>query len=109
MKIEYTKTQIRVKSTFNANLPKRARAIGGDFKEDKTWVFDIRAKEQVIDLYKDIYGEWDEPSKTTRCTIRCHVNEQHGVYNDSLYLGGKPIARAFGGILEQEQKKVLLW
>lgn len=97
IKIKRTDTQISVSSPFNVNLPKRARALSGNWNSaEHVWIYPRAAEPQVKDLYLDIYGEWDTQS-TEYVNLRCTVGPD-GASNlcESLTLGGRPIARAIG-------------
>lgn len=96
IKITRTNCEIAVQSPYSPALPARAKAMSGKWNRDGgVWVFPIAAEKQVADLFRDIYGEWDdETSKTVN--LLCTVNERRAVTGESLTLQNRVIARAFG-------------
>lgn len=95
--IRRTETHIYVSSPFSPDLPRRARELSGRWdRNEKEWIFPLQAENEVRALYMDVYGEFDTPADTV--TIRCTVgNTQVGSpTRESLSLGGRVIARAFG-------------
>jgi len=87
--------KLQVQSPYNPALPKRARAIGGDWdKTNSVWVFDLCDEELVRGVYTDIYSEW-ENEKTTRVRITLTDN-MRSQDNAAVYICGVEIARASG-------------
>jgi hypothetical protein len=84
-----------VKSPYNPALPKRARAIGGDWdKTNSVWVFDMCDEELVRGVYTDIYSEW-ENDNTVRARITL-TGQLKSDDNAAVYICGVEIARASG-------------
>jgi hypothetical protein len=95
IRIKRTDTTITIASPYNADLPKRARALSGRWDAiAKFWSFPRAAEPQVKDLYLDIYGEWDDQT-TDYVILRCTAKAAAETCS-SLSLGGRVIARAFG-------------
>lgn len=94
IKVTRIEDELIVSSQYNSNLPKRARAIGGNWDPTKkVWVFNISDEKLVKELYMDIYREW-EMSKLIR--VRITLRNKMFNTNDSVYICGKQIARATG-------------
>jgi len=93
IKVTKTENKIKVSSPYHKVLPKKARQLGGD-RIDNQWVFDLEDIEEVRDLYMDIYGEFEAPSKTLN--IKVFLKEDLSAARDSVYLFGRQIARAYG-------------
>jgi hypothetical protein len=85
---------ILVESPYNALLPRRARALSGTWDAgQKAWVFPRGAYEEVKDLYTEIYGYFETPSKTVAVLCVCKDEIQKRLLE--IHLWGRPVARTW--------------
>ena len=85
-----------VESPYNPILPAEAKKLGGRWSANlKKWVFDVRDKELVQSLYRNIYGT-DGTTEVSTVTIRITWAEEQSSRNCNLFAAGRQIARVFG-------------
>ncbi len=93
VRIEKSSTKIFVESPYNSKFVAKARDLGGKWEAPR-WVFDIRDEECVRALCLEIYGE--NGRFCEKVTLRAVFAPGVGKLGDSIYLGGRVIATAFG-------------
>jgi hypothetical protein len=100
IRIVRTTNQIQIASPYSPDLPKRARTLSGKWDSTKhVWFFPLAAEPQVRDLYMDVYGTWDDmpaDTVTLRCTYHDDQDLSYYKQHESLTLGGRVIATAYG-------------
>lgn len=99
MNVQRNEKQISIVSEYNPDLPSKAKKLGGKWSPStKSWIFDIRDESRVADLYRSIYGEWDNDDDipadavTARVTITTDISE----YHSGIFFAGRQVARATG-------------
>lgn len=65
-----------VHAPYHPDLPRPARAIGGDHKGNGKWVFDQRDDQRVRDLLTEVYGTDGTPGQTV--TVKYHLGNATG-------------------------------
>jgi hypothetical protein len=75
IKIDQNATEIKITSDYHPELPERAKLLGGKWAGGQ-WVFDIRDRDRVAELYRDIYGCFDEAPELV--TIRAKITHKRG-------------------------------
>ena len=96
IKVTRNEKQLIVQSDFNGYLPSQAKKCGGKWSPDqRAWIYDIQAEPQVEQIYRNIYGQWDNVIEE-EVSIKCECKEGYSVLCDSIQLHGRTIARAKG-------------
>lgn len=99
MKVTRTEGQIIVESSYNPSLPKRAKMLGGRWvPEKRSWSFDLRDEPKVCELYRSLYGEWDNDNKPTADSVTVKITAEREIIEitGGVYFAGREIARATG-------------
>lgn len=85
---------LTVEAPYNPDFPARAKALGGRWQPaTKRWEFDARDESRVRSVCLDVYG--DDGTPQARVTLRATAKADLFAERDSIYLAGRPVARAF--------------
>lgn len=86
---------IYVTSPYNSSLPSRARDLGGEWdKVRSAWKYHTDEWELVAELYRDIYGYFDEKPDFVTAIVTCS-EDLPSKWHDSIYFAGLPVATAY--------------
>ena len=96
--IKRTEKQIRVASPYNPDLPEAARKLGGKWQStSREWVFDLRDEARVAELYRSVYGQWDEGElPADAVTVRVRLFQGWYRRHSGLFFAGRELAHATG-------------
>lgn len=92
--IEILDDGVVLHAPYHPELPKKARACGGSFK-DGLWRFDLRSCEDVKKLALEIYG-YSTGCDYCDVLVKLDPDEQLVAPKGAIYLAGRQLARATG-------------
>jgi hypothetical protein len=91
--------RVAVQSPYHAEFVCRSRAMAGKWDASRrAWIFPVEVLEQVRTLLRDTYGRDNQPTDTVRLRVNWDALPAEGDMGgvDSIVVGGREIARAFG-------------